>query len=158
MPRLAPALLAAALLLLPMAACAPSRTGETYNANQLGRTATVTQGTIVSMKDVPVQGGAGGVGTTAGAIAGGIGGSFIGGDWRSNVLAGLAGAIIGGVLGNQAERQLTGGTATEFIIQQPDGGLIAVVQTNEAGLMVGDRVRVLQSDRTRLVRLPSGEV
>lgn len=158
-PRLRPpAVLLAAALLLPVAACAPSRTADTYNANQVGRTAIVTQGTIVGMRDVTVQGGAGGVGTTAGAIAGGIGGSFIGGDWRSNVLAGLAGAIVGGILGSQAERQVTGGTATEFTIQETDGTTIAVVQTNESGLLVGDRVRILRSDRTRLVRLPSGEV
>lgn len=138
---------------LPMAACAPARTGESYSANQLGRTAVVTQGTIVGMREVPVSGNQpGGVGTTVGAIGGGVAGSFIGGDWRSNVLAGLAGAVIGGVVGSQVERQVTRGTATEFTIRETDGQTIAVVQTNESGLMVGDKVRILRSDRTRIVR------
>lgn len=142
----------AAPLLLAAAGCAPSNTGETYNAAQIGRTAVVTHGTIIGMRDVPVQDRPNGVGTAAGAVAGGVAGSFIGGDWRSNVLAGLAGAVIGGVIGNQVERQVGRGTATEFIIREEDGQTVAVVQTNEAGLMIGDKVRILRSDRTRLQR------
>jgi outer membrane lipoprotein SlyB len=144
--------LAVLALLVPAVGCAPKNTAEGYNAAQLGRTAVVTRGTIVGMREVPVQGSQGGVGTTAGAVAGGVAGSFIGGDWRSNVLAGLAGAIIGGVVGNQIERGVTSGTATEFTIREEDGQTIAVVQTNETGLMLGDKVRILRSDRTRLVR------
>ena len=144
--------LAMLALLVPAAGCAPSRTGETYNANQVGRTAVVTHGTIVGMREVPVQGSGGGTGAAIGSVGGGVAGSFIGGDWRSNVLAGLAGAVIGGVVGNQAERAITSGNATEFTVRESDGQTIAVVQTNEAGLMVGDRVRILRSDRTRLVR------
>jgi outer membrane lipoprotein SlyB len=154
-PRLPTFALAA---LLPLAACAPSQTGETYNRDQIGRTAIVTQGTIIGMRDVTLQGSPGGVGTTAGAIGGGVAGSFIGGDWRSNVLAGLAGAIIGGLAGSQVERQVSRGKATEFTIRETDGTTIAVVQTNEAGLAVGDKVRILRSDRTRLARDTAGEV
>ncbi len=148
--RLLPAFALAAML--PMVACAPSRTGESYNASQLNRTAISTQGTIIGMREVQVQGGQGGVGTAAGAVAGGIGGSFIGGDWRSNLLAGLGGAIIGGIIGNQAERAISSGTATEFVIRETTGNDIVVTQTNEEGLRIGDRVRVNRSDRTRVVR------
>jgi len=146
------AALAVLALLMPAVGCAPARTGETYNANQIGRTAVVTRGTIVGMREVQVRGSEGGVGTTAGAVAGGVAGSFIGGDWRSNVLAGLAGAVIGGLVGNQIERGVTGGTATEFTIREEGGDTIQVVQTNEAGLMIGDKVRIARSDRTRLSR------
>jgi len=144
---------AAVLALLLPAGCASNRGTEAYNANELGRTAVVTQGTVVGTREVPVQGnGRGGIGTLAGGVAGGVAGSFIGGDWRSNVLAGLAGALIGGAIGSQVERQVTNGTATEFLVREEDGQTISVVQTNEAGLMVGDRVRILRSDRTRLQR------
>jgi len=154
MPRFSRLLGAAAILaLLGSAGCASNRSAEAYNANELGRTAVVTQGTVVGAREVPVQGNSrGGVGTLAGGIAGGVAGSFIGGDWRSNVLAGLAGALIGGAVGSQIERQATSGTATEFLVREDDGQTISVVQTNEAGLMVGDRVRILRSDRTRLQR------
>lgn len=144
--------LARLILVASVVGCAPSRTSEVYSANQIGRTAVVTYGTVVGMREVPIEGTSGGTGTAIGAVGGGVAGSFIGGDWRSNVLAGLAGAVIGGVIGNQAERAMTRGTATEFTVRESDGQTIAVVQTNEAGLMIGDRVRILRSDRTRLVR------
>lgn len=147
--RMLPAL--ALVALLPGVACAPSRTGESYNSAQLNRTAISTQGTIIGMREVAVQSESRG-GTAAGAIAGGIGGSFIGGDWRSNLLAGLGGAIIGGIIGNQAERAISSGTATEFVIRETTGNDIVVTQTNEEGLRIGDRVRVNRSDRTRVVR------
>ena len=149
--RLIPAF-ALAVLLLPMAACAPSRTGEQFNARQMNRTAISRPGTVIGMREVAIQGEGRG-GATAGAIAGGLAGSFIGGDWRSNLLAGLGGAIVGGIVGSQAERAISSGTATEFLIRPIDGGDdIAVVQTNEEGIRIGDRVRINRSDRTRVVR------
>jgi outer membrane lipoprotein SlyB len=143
--------LAGLAVLALLAGCA-NKSGETYSANEVNRTAVVTHGTIVGIREVPVQGTSGGTGTMVGAIGGGVAGSFIGGDWRSNVLAGLAGALIGGVVGNQAERAIGSGTATEFTVREEDGQTIAVVQRNDGGLMVGDKVRILRSDKTRLVR------
>jgi outer membrane lipoprotein SlyB len=147
--RLLPAL--ALVGLLPVAACAPSRTGESFNAAQMNRTAVSTQGTVIGMREVAIQGGSG-PGTAIGAVTGGVAGSFIGGDWRSNLLAGLGGAIIGGIIGNQAERAISSGTATEFTIREATGNDITVVQTNEDGIRIGDRVRVNRSDKTRVVR------
>jgi outer membrane lipoprotein SlyB len=143
-----------ALLLLGVATvgCAPTNTGSTYSREQMNRAANVSTGTIVSMRTVPVQG-QGNTGALVGAAAGGVGGSFIGGDWRSNLLAGVAGAVIGGVAGSAAERAVTSGTATEFIVEVAGGGTIAVVQTNDEGFRVGDKVTILQSDRTRLTPL-----
>lgn len=143
--------LAGLAVLALLAGCA-NNSGETYSTNEVNRTAVVTHGTIVGIREVPVQGTSGGTGTMVGAIGGGVAGSLIGGDWRSNVLAGLAGALIGGVVGNQAERAIGSGTATEFTVREEDGQTIAVVQRNDGGLMVGDKVRILRSDKTRLVR------
>ena len=142
-------LLALALLGVVTVGCAPANTGSTYTREQMNRAASVSTGTIVSMRSVPVQG-QGNTGALVGAAAGGVGGSFIGGDWRSNLLAGVAGAVIGGVAGSAAERAATSGTATEFIVEVAGGGTIAVVQTNDEGFRVGDRVTILQGDRTRL--------
>lgn len=139
-----------------VAACAPQSTGNTYSSAALGRAASVSYGTIVGSRPVQVQGGSGGLGTAAGAVAGGVGGSFIGGDWRSNVLAGLGGALLGGLAGNALERGASGGQAIEFVIREDRGGDIAVVQTNEDGLQVGDRVVINRGDRTRVSRAAGG--
>ena len=145
--------IAASLALLALVpACAPTNTGTVYSRGAMGMPASVSYGTVVGARPVAVQG-TSGVGTLAGAAAGGVAGSFIGGDWRSNALAGIGGAILGGMAGSAIERGATQGQAVEFFVR-PDhgGGDIAVVQTNEEQLQVGDRVVIASGDRTRLSR------
>ncbi|EFH10914.1 glycine zipper 2TM domain-containing protein [Pseudoroseomonas cervicalis] len=140
-----------------VAACAPQNTGTTYSSYGMGRAASVSYGTIVGMRPVQVQNeGSAGVGTAAGAVAGGVAGSFIGGDWRSNALAGLGGAVIGGLAGNAIGRGVGTTNAVEFFIREDHGGDISVVQTNEEGLQVNDRVVISRGDRTRVSRAAGG--
>jgi outer membrane lipoprotein SlyB len=147
LPR--PALGLALLLAALAAGCARAPGPSVYESRETQQAAVVERGTIVSMRPVQVEG-TGRTGTLIGGAAGGVAGSFIGGDWRSNLLAGIAGAVVGGVAGGAAERAMTGTTATEFIVELERGGTIAVVQGNEEGLRVGDRVTVLRGERTRL--------
>lgn len=147
---------AALALLAAVPACAPANTGNTVSAGALGGAAHVSYGTIVGSRPVQVAGQGGGVGTVGGAVAGGVAGSFIGGDWRSNALAGLGGALLGGLAGSAIERGVTQGTAIEFIVREDRGSDIAVVQTNEEGLQVGDRVVISRGDRVRLSRAAGG--
>jgi len=154
--RLGRASLGLLLLTGTVVACAPQQTANTYSSAALGRPASVSYGTIIGMRPVQVQGGGSGIGTAAGALAGGVGGSFIGGDWRSNALAGLGGAVLGGLAGNAIGRGTTGGQAVEFFIREDNGGDIAVVQTNEEGLQVNDRVVIARGDRVRLTRAAGG--
>jgi outer membrane lipoprotein SlyB len=149
-------LMAALALAAALPACAPANTGSTVSARALGGAAAVSFGTIVGSRPVQVAGTNSGIGTIGGAAAGGIAGSFIGGDWRSNALAGIGGAIIGGLAGSAVERGVTGGSAIEFIVREDRGGDIAVVQTNEEGLQVGDRVVISRGDRVRLSRAAGG--
>ncbi|WP_226381385.1 outer membrane lipoprotein [Falsiroseomonas ponticola] len=155
--RLIPAAAALALL-AAVPACAPANTGTTYSAGALGGAAYVNYGTIVGTRPVTVAGSQSGVGTVGGAVAGGLAGSFIGGDWRSNAIAGVGGAILGGLAGTAIERGVTQGQAVEFIVRQDRGGDIAVVQTNEEGLQAGDRVVITRGDRVRLSRAAGGPV
>jgi outer membrane lipoprotein SlyB len=148
-------LIAGLALLATVPACAPANTGTTVPAYALGGAASVTFGTIVGTRPVTVAGSRG-VGAVGGAVAGGVAGSFIGGDWRSNALAGIGGAIIGGLAGSAIERGVTQGQAIEFIVRLDRGGDIAVVQTNEEGLQVNDRVVVTSGDRVRLSRAAGG--
>lgn len=150
---LAPLALAAAL---GVAACAPQYTNSTYTGADIGRTASVSYGTIVSMRPVTVQGGPPGgvgVGTLGGAALGGVAGSFIGGDPRSNILGAVGGAIIGGIAGTAVERGVSQGNAMEFIIREDDGQTISVVQTDEERLQPGDRVVLTRGARTRIARV-----
>lgn len=142
--------LLAALALIALAGCAPTNANTTYGAGEVGTSAPVVYGTIVSMQPVTVKPANNGAGALAGAVAGGVGGSFIGGDTRSNVLAGLGGAALGGLAGNYIQNQVGTGTAVEFVIREDNGQLISVVQTNEANFHVGQRVAIIQGEQTRL--------
>lgn len=152
----APALAVAALAgVLGLAACAPQNTNTTYSSADIGRTASISYGQIVSMRAVTVQGGNTGVGTLGGAALGGVAGSFIGGDPRTNILGAVGGAIIGGIAGNAVEKGVSQGNAVEFVIREDSGQTVAVVQTNEENFRVGERVVLTRGARTRIARAGS---
>lgn len=142
----------ALLLVAGLAACAPANTNTTYSSADVGRTASVTYGQIVSMRGVNVQGGQTGVGTLGGAALGGVAGSFIGGGGRMNALGAIGGAIVGGIAGTAVENSASSGNAVEFIIREDSGNTIAVVQTNEENFRPGDRVILTRGARTRIAR------
>lgn len=150
------ALACVAVLGFGLAGCAPTNTGTTYSRAAMGQAGFVSYGTVVGMRPVQISGSQSGVGAVAGAAAGGVAGSFVGGDWRSRALMGVGGAIVGGLAGNAIEGGVTRGSAVEFVVREDRGGDIAVVQTNEDGLTVGDRVVVNRGDRTRLSRAAGG--
>jgi outer membrane lipoprotein SlyB len=101
---------------------------------------------------VAVQGTRTGIGAGAGAVGGGLIGSTIGGDWRARTVGGVVGALAGGLAGAAIEEGATRGNAMEFIIRDDTGQTRSVIQTNELGLTVGDRVVITQGDRVRLSR------
>lgn len=137
---------------LSLAACAPLQPTSSYSREQIGRTATVMQGTIIAVRDVKISGTSSGLGATAGVVGGGTAGSYIGGDVRSNILGAVGGAVIGGIAGAAIERAATEAGAVEFIIRQDNGQVVALVQTNEETLTIGEKVLILRSDRVRVIR------
>ncbi len=151
----------AAVLLLSMAAgmsaCAPANTNTTYSSAEIGRSAQISYGVIVSMRAVQVQGQSGGVGTLGGVVAGGAAGSYLGrGDPRAGIIGAVGGAILGGLAGSAAEKSLSGGNAVEFIIREDNGQTISVVQTNEENFQSGERVILSRGARTRIARAAPG--
>ena len=138
---------------LGLGACAPRNTNTTYSAADVGRSAQVSYGVIVSMRPVTLQGGRSGVGTLGGAAAGATAGSFIGGDPRMHILGAIGGAIIGGLAGTAAEGAATTGQAMEFIIREDSGQTISVVQSNEEGFQPNERVVLTRGARTRIGRV-----
>lgn len=139
-----------------LAACAPQYTGTTYSGYEVGRPAAIDRGTIVSEREVEVRSPNTGVGTVVGAGTGAVAGSYIGHGGRGTILGAIGGAVVGGIIGTAVEDAASRGRATEFIIQRQDGAQFSVVQTNEDGLQVGERVVVIYGAQTRLARDNSG--
>ena len=147
----------ALVALLGVAGCAPKNTNTTYSGADIGRTASASYGTIVSMRPVAVQGENSGVGTLGGAALGATAGRFIGrNDVRGNILGAIGGAIVGGVVGTAVEQQATSGTAMEFIVREDSGQTFSVVQTDEDRFQPGERVVITRGARTRLARAQPG--
>ena len=138
-----------------LAACAPD-SNSTVDRYALGSSGYVSYGTIVGMRPVAVSGTRSGIGAGTGAVAGGVIGSTIGGDWRARAVGGVIGALAGGVAGAAVEEGVTRGNAMEFIIRDDTGQTRSVIQTNEIGLNVGERVVITQTDRVRLSRAAGG--
>jgi outer membrane lipoprotein SlyB len=138
--------------LLSLAACGSVHSGGTYDRNQAGEEQHVSRGTIVSMREVQIDGTSSGAGQIGGGVLGGVAGSTIGSGTRATIAGAVVGAVAGAVLGTVAERQITRTTATEFTVREESGLVIAVVQANNEGLREGDRVVVLRGSKTRVIR------
>jgi outer membrane lipoprotein SlyB len=126
--------------------------GSTYEREEMGSPATFKKGVILSVRDVNIKGTESGAGAAAGAVAGGLAGSTLGGSSATRALGGLGGAVIGGIIGNTTENLITGGDASEFIVQPDAGEPYAIVQVNDEELKAGERVLIIESGMLRIVR------
>jgi len=126
--------------------------GSIYERGEMGAPAYFKKGVILSVRDVKIKGRESGAGALAGAAAGGLAGSTLGNNTATKALGGLGGAVIGGIVGNTTENLITGGNASEFIIQPDKGESYSLVQVNDENLKVGERVLIMESDKLRIVR------
>ncbi len=151
-------------LALALGACAPVNTNTTYGAGSIGVAAQVRHGTVVGMQPVAIAGSQSGIGAGVGGVSGALLGSTAGYGRRgyySRPGAGIAGTVLGGLVGAGAgalvENATTSGSAIEFIIRLDGGGPdYTLVQTNELGIHVGERVAVSFGNRARLSRAGGG--
>ncbi len=126
--------------------------GSTYERGEMGVPATFKKGVILSVRDVTIKGSESGAGAAAGAVAGGLAGSTLGGGTATRALGGLGGAVIGGIVGHVTENVITGGDASDFIVQPDEGEPYAIVQVNDEELKAGERVLIIESGQLRIVR------
>lgn len=131
------------LIAVLAAGCASSQRGDVYSRGEAGNAQRVAYGTIKALRPVRIEGTKSVVGGGAGAIAGGLAGSAIGGGTASSVMA-VVGAIAGGLAGAAAEEGLTRVQGVEFTIDLDNSGTIAVVQEVDPKQVyrVGDRVEL----------------
>lgn len=137
-------------LLVLLAGCTSSQSGEVYSRDQARTLQTVQMGTVEFVKNVQIEGTKSGIGAVAGGVAGGVAGSTIG-SGKGSTLAALGGAAIGAVGGAVAEEKLTKKAGLEITVKLDSGAMIAVVQEADVMFSVGERVRVLTSGGTTRV-------
>ena len=139
------------LMVLVFSGCS-LHSGSTYERSEMGSPEYFKKGVILSVREVEIKGTESGVGAAAGATAGGLAGSTLGGNTATRALGALGGAVVGGLVGHATENLITGGTASEFIIQPDKGEPYAIVQVNDQELKAGERVLIMDSGKVRVVR------
>lgn len=132
------------------AACAPNLSSNTYSGGQVGVASKAISGTIVSKRTVQIDNNShvgGLIGTASGAVAG----STIGSGTTANVLGGIGGAVVGGLVGNAIDKGIHSQQGFEYIIRTNKGETIAVTQAMDTNLPVGSRVLVIYGEKTRVI-------
>jgi len=133
------------IAIVAVAGCAQQPTYQVYN-QPVARV-----GTIESIQQVDRQKYAPGAGAVTGALIGGGLGSIAGQGW-GKAAAVIVGAVGGGIVGNELQKNQTE-LIWEIGIRYDDGGYGTITQAQSPGLRIGDRVRVTD---TGLELLPRG--
>lgn len=134
-----------AVLCVFVTACATGGT-PIYSGASTGRIANVVYGQIVQADNVILSDQ--GIGTLAGAVIGGVAGNQFG-KGRGNTAATIGGAVLGGVAGNQIAQ--TDGQS--LVVRLDTGGEITFTQKGRQ-YRVGDRVAMtVQGNQVTHVRL-----
>jgi len=127
-----------------LAGCASSMSSGAYSRDSARQMQTVYYGTVDSVRTVQIEGTKTPVGTGAGAVAGGILGNQVGGG-SGRALATLGGALLGGVAGSAAEEGITRQPGYEIVVRLDNGRTISVVQAADIAFSPGERVRVIEA-------------
>lgn len=145
--RTSSAALACALLL---GGCAYHYGPRDYRGYEARGEQAVRFGVVEAVREVRIQPRESGVGTTGGALLGGIAGSHAGGG-SGQVAAAIGGAILGGIIGQSVERSANERSGVELTVLLDSGKYIAVVQEADESFRSGDRVRILSGRGTTRV-------
>ena len=125
--------------------CVSSPSGSAYTRGEARTAQQVQLGTVVSVRDVQIEGTKSNIGTGIGAAAGGIGGSFLGKGGRGTALGALGGAVAGGLLGSTAEEGLTRRAGLQITVRLDNGQMMVVVQGADEPFAPGERVQIITS-------------
>lgn len=142
-----------AALALAMAAGCQSYRGDVYSRDEARTGNAVLNATVVSVKEVYIEGTQGVLGGLGGAVLGGVIGHSIGGGSGKDI-ATAAGALGGAAAGAALENTATGKRAIEITVQYENGAVEAIVQEPGKDIFqAGQAVQVLISPQgTKRVR------
>jgi outer membrane lipoprotein SlyB len=125
--------------------CVSSPSGSAYTRSEARTAQNVQLGTVVSVRDVQIEGTKSNIGTGIGAVAGGLGGSYLGKSPRGTALGALGGAVAGGLLGSAAEEGLTKRAGLQITVRLDNGQVTAITQGADEPFAQGERVQIITS-------------
>ena len=127
-----------------MSGCARNTASSSvYTYGQAQQEQIVRTGTVVSVRPVTIQQEKGsGIGMVAGGALGGVAGNAIGGG-TGRAIATVGGVILGGLLGDTAEHQMSKTQGLEITVQLDNGETRVVAQAADVNITSGQRVRLI---------------
>ena len=128
-----------------VAGCASSNSGEVYSRDQARQAQTLEYATVVSVKNVTIEGTKTSLGTSAGGVAGGVLGSTVG-SGTGRTVATVIGVLAGAVVGTAAEEGATREPGLEIVVKKDNGPTIVVVQEADVTMAPGDRVKIITAN------------
>jgi outer membrane lipoprotein SlyB len=148
--------LTAAAALAVLAACTTT-SPDVVQRGDAQRLSTVQDATVLSVRNVTVDGTQSGAGGATGAVLGGVAGSTRS-SGREQAAIAVVGAVAGAVIGNAVERGATREDAVEILLQMRNGERRAIVQAKAGETFnPGDPVVIVTTGgKTRVTRAPAG--
>ncbi len=152
------ALAVSASVIASLAGCATSNP-DVISRNDAQRMSTVVDATVLTVRNVTVEGTQSGAGAVTGGVVGGIAGASVGGR-RESAAIGVLGAVAGAVVGNVIERSSTREESLEIMVQLRNGDRRAIVQgKGSESFNPGDAVIIVTTgSKVRVSRAPAGTV
>ncbi len=148
--------LAALSLCVLGSGCAREISSNVYSEAHVGEASKTFFGTVVSVRNVTVQGkeklDENTTGMAMGAIAGGVAGTQFGGG-KGQIATTVGGALLGAAAGAFAQKALETQDALEYTVELHNGEIRSIVQGPENPLRVGQPALVMVSrdGRSRVV-------
>ena len=140
-----PTTLAASLAALAaLAGCTSPSSGTLYSRNEARTAWRVSDGKVVDVKPVTIEGQKSWLGTAGGGYIGYELGRTVG-SGHGRDLAGAVGSVVGATVGQVAEEHATRQDALQILVDiESRGEIVAIVQANDVSFEAGERVRVLR--------------
>lgn len=141
------------VLSLLLTGCASNPTGSLYSMQEARQVQRVQLGTVYSVRDVTLEGN-GMAGTVVGGVLGALGGSTMGAGTGKSIMT-VLGGVGGAVMGNKVSKSMSGANGVEITVRLENGELLAITQAKEENVVfrAGDRVRLMTQGRTTRVIL-----
>lgn len=136
-----------------LTSCAREISSDVYAANRVGEVPTTYQGVIKNVRQVCVDASESLEDNQTGIVGGAIAGGLVGNAISGQFIPTAAGAIAGAVGGSLIEKKLKQQTALEYIVEIQNGALMTIVQGKDNAFCIGQPVYVIvsQCGRSRII-------
>jgi outer membrane lipoprotein SlyB len=143
-------------LAVTVGACASSQMrSDTVSRNDVGAMQRSWSGQVLGYSNVTIGGKKSGAGATVGAVSGGAIGAQFGGGTDDKILAGVAGAIAGALIGDAVEESATKQPGYQYEIRLDNGEIVYIVQpADHPAYARGTRVDLVEGRNGRVRIVP----